>query len=262
MKKPIVVIDSGVGGTHILAQCARLMPYQDFVYLADTFNAPFGAKPHFEIVKIAENLVQFSIEKFNPKIIVFACNTLTVNAIKKMRKKFPQIIFVGVEPALKQAQIYGGNTIVFATPSTQKFFGKLKVKVRLQLRQEYRRQGLKYVPAGKIFRVSSKNLARQIDENLNNLDALIPTLKNLFSKPKYLACQNLVLGCTHYLAVRAQIQKILPNIKMFDGALAVAKQVQKFAPEKSAGTQKITFITTDGNNNLKQKFEKYFEKIK
>ncbi|MBO5309943.1 MAG: aspartate/glutamate racemase family protein [Clostridia bacterium] len=262
MKNPIAIIDSGSGGTHILAHCARLMPHQDFVYLADTFNAPFGAKPHFEIVKIAENLVQFSIEKFNPKIIVFACNTLTVNAVKKMRKKFPQITFVGVEPALKQAQIYGGSTIVFATNSTQKFFGKLKVKVRVQLRQEYRKQGLRYVSPGKIFRVSSATLAKQIDENLDNLDALMPTLKNIFSKPKYLACQNLVLGCTHYLALKAQIQKILPNIKMFDGALAVAKQVQKFAPAKSAGTQKITFITTDGNNNFKQKFEKYFEKIK
>ena len=262
MHNSIIVIDSGAGGTHILAQCARLMPHQDFVYIADTQNAPFGAKTHLEIVKIAENLVQFSIEKYNPKIIVFACNTLTVNAIKRMRKKFSQITFVGVEPALKQAQIYGGNTIIFATNSTQKYFGKLKVKVRLQLRQEYYKQGLKYVPPGKIFKVSSKTLARQIDENLENLDVLMPTLKNIFSKPKYLACQNLVLGCTHYLAVKPQIQKILPNIKMFDGALAVAKQVQKFAPEKSSGTQKITLITTDGNNILKQKFEKYFEKIK
>lgn len=262
MQNPIVVIDSGCGGLHILAKCARLLPHQNFVYIADTFNAPFGKKSHSKLLKIAKNLVELAIEKYNPHIIVFACNTLTVNAIKKMRKIFPKINFVGVEPALKQAQIYGGNTIIFATPSTQRYFAKLKMKVRFQLRSEYRNQNLKYVPSGKIFRVSSPNLATQIDNNLQNLDALIPTIKTIFAKPKFAGCQNLVLGCTHYLAIKAQIEKVLPQIKMFDVAMPVAKQVQKFAPNKTQGKQKIIFITTDGNNKTKQKFQKYFKKIK
>ena len=48
MKNPIIVIDSGVGGTHILAQCALLMPHQDFVYfsLLDLIAIPTAtAKP-------------------------------------------------------------------------------------------------------------------------------------------------------------------------------------------------------------------------
>ena len=88
MKNVIAVVDSGLGGKNILWACERLMPNENFVYFADTKNAPYGNKPKRELLKIAENLVQTVVDLFDPKIIVLGCNTLTANCIKHLRQKF------------------------------------------------------------------------------------------------------------------------------------------------------------------------------
>lgn len=258
----IVVIDSGIGGLHILSACQTLMPNHSFVYVADNKNSPYGNKSTSQLKKIAHNLTIDCIKKYSPKTIVLACNTLTVNTIKFLRKKFPTIQFVGTEPALKQARIYGGNTIILATESTQKHFHTLNKRISHQLKQEHKKLNLKYSISDKIYKLSIPNLATLIENNVEDLNALTSTLQNALKKPKFENCQNLVLGCTHYVAIKKQLKESLPNIKIFDNTLAVAKQVFKLSPPETKTKQTIKFVLTNPSKTYEEKLKKYYLKIK
>ena len=67
---------------------------------------------------ICSNICDYLIEH-NCKIIVIACNTATTRCMKKLREKYPNMIFVGTVPAIKVASDNNyKNTLVMATPGT------------------------------------------------------------------------------------------------------------------------------------------------
>ena len=265
-EKTIAIIDSGLGGLHILKECYKVLRGYNFVYVADTFNAPYGSKSKHELKKIANNLVENIEKKYKPEAIVFACNTLTVNAIKGVRKNF-DIKFVGTEPALKQAKIFGGDTIIFATKSTLKYYSKLNKKVNNAIKSEYKKQNLKYTNTDKVYKVFIPNLPIEIDQNFEDLDCLTEKLKAVFDKEIYQNCTNFVLGCTHYIAIKPQLKNIFSSdIQFFDGSKAVAKRVQNIVPKlnkrkKVEIAKRIKFLATDGDLLKKKNLIKYFNKI-
>ena len=262
MKKSIVILDSGIGGLHILAACKKLIPHGKFVYYADNLNAPYGNKTQKQLQKIACKLVKKIIANHNPQIIVLACNTLTVNAIKFLRKRFPHQTFVGTEPALKQARIYGGNTIILATPSTQKQFYFLNKKITHELKKEHKNLDLPFFNDGKIFRVVVPNLASRIEQNLNNLNRLQPQLNSILCRTKFQTASNLVIGCTHYLAIKTQLQTALPEVKIFDNSLAIAKRVlQLLSSETTSPSAVPKFFCTANQKTYLIRIKKYFNKI-
>ena len=44
MKNPIGLFDSGIGGISILEKLKQLLPNENFIYLADNRNCPYGSK--------------------------------------------------------------------------------------------------------------------------------------------------------------------------------------------------------------------------
>lgn len=100
---PIGVFDSGIGGTSIWKEIHELLPNEKTIYLADSKNAPYGQRTKEEIVALSKKNVEFLLEK-NCKLIVVACNTATTNAIRELRNDY-DIPFIGIEPAIKPAQI-------------------------------------------------------------------------------------------------------------------------------------------------------------
>ena len=98
-----VFIDSGVGGIPYMTALLQKAPDASCVYVADNANFPYGEKTHEEVVNCVVSVVQKICDKFNPRVIVLACNTISVNALEVLRQKFPQIKFVGTVPAIKLA---------------------------------------------------------------------------------------------------------------------------------------------------------------
>ena len=118
MKQKIGILDSGIGGTSTLEEIKKLLPNEDYIYYADSKNNPYGEKTPEEIYKIVKNIVEFLIAK-NTKLIVLACNTATTRCLKKLKKEYPNMLFVGTVPAIKVACDNNfKHTLVLATPST------------------------------------------------------------------------------------------------------------------------------------------------
>ena len=127
-RKPIGVFDSGVGGISVLRELMRLMPGEDFLYLGDSVHAHYGTKALEEVRRLTIKNVELLLER-GAKSIVIACNTATSAAVALLRKKYPDLPLVGIEPAIKPAVLENprARVVVMATPMTlrQEKFQKL-----------------------------------------------------------------------------------------------------------------------------------------
>ena len=101
--KPVLFIDSGIGGIPYCADFMKKNRQEEVCYFADRVNFPYGPRGKEEIVSILTELTERLIKKLEPKIIVLACNTATVSAISLLRERFPATPFVGTVPAVKPA---------------------------------------------------------------------------------------------------------------------------------------------------------------
>lgn len=204
--KNVLLIDSGSGGVNILKECLKVCPHANFLMFCDNKNLPYGSKSKEFLLEITLENLKKIYEFFKFDIVVFACNTLTSVCIDDCRKSFPQVEFVGTVPAIKVAlgQFDEKDIVVLATGVTIK----------------HNKTILKYQ---NVKCVELEHLAFLIDQNLDDLPVLSGYLKENLSQIK---AKAVVLGCTHYVAVKDLIEEVLPDVKIFDSANGVARRLK------------------------------------
>jgi glutamate racemase len=220
-QSPIGIFDSGVGGISVLRAIRQQMPEESVIYFGDQGHIPYGPRSMEQIRDFSEAITRFLLEQ-DAKIIVVACNTASAAALMHLREKFPDLQFVGMEPAVKPAaeHTHTGKVGVLATPAT--FQGALYTSVVER-----------FANGVELFQNTCNGLVQQIEQgNLKSEetrqileDALLPMLeKNI---------DTVVLGCTHYPFVIPLIQDIVgQNVRVIDPAPAVAKQTARLLDAK------------------------------
>ena len=257
MKNPIGIFDSGIGGISILEKLKQLLPNENFIYLADNQNCPYGSKSKKEIISLSKKNCEKLIE-LNCKIIIIACNTSTTNSIKKLREIIA-IPIIGIEPGLKPA-IHYTKTKNIGILATKKTLGS-------ELFFETLNQN----------RIDDIHIHEQIDYELVNLiEEGSHSKQNLYKiLEKYLVpminkkIDCLLLGCTHYNHIKDIIEEIIPvDIKIVDTIAPVNKRVLNILKSNNIlnkSTNKRTIkIFYNGkklsNNYLDQEYDlKYLE---
>lgn len=212
--QPIGIFDSGIGGTSIFKEIKALLPYEHTLYLADSFNAPYGNKSKDEIIALSIKNTKLLISK-DCKLIVVACNTATTNAIKELRDLF-DIPFVGIEPAIKPAAL-----------STQtKAIGILATKGTLSSELFHKSADL-YSRNIKVIEQVGDGIVSLIEEG-RTLSEDMRSLLQIYLRPMLEAnIDYLVLGCTHYPYLMPLLLEILPeHVKIIDSGQAVARQTK------------------------------------
>lgn len=209
----IGMFDSGIGGLTVLKELRKLLPNENYIYYADSKNNPYGEKSDSELMNIVTNIVDFLISR-KVKIIVIACNTATTRCINRLRKMYPNMIFVGTEPAIKVAcdKNYK-NTLVMATPGTIKS-ERTHELVKLNKKRDQ-----------KITLLPCKGLADAIESG--NKDNINKVLHKLLDKYVDEDIDSIVLGCTHYPHAKKNIKELFPKVKLIDGNKGVSKQVKR-----------------------------------
>src|SRR6266480_7134956 len=99
---PIGILDSGVGGLTVLQALVHELPHESAIYNGDSHNTPYGAKSEEEIYRLSKRLIEFLLKK-EVKLIVIACNTITVTCLDKLRSEYPNVPIVGTVPVIKTA---------------------------------------------------------------------------------------------------------------------------------------------------------------
>ena len=200
-----------LGGLSVLKEMMKVLPNEDFLFYEDSLNNPYGVKDEEELLEITSKIVDYLLDH-DCKIIVIACNTATTCCMKALREKYPNTIFVGTVPAIKVAYDNNyKNTIILSTPYTT------KSKRVEELLNDYTREDQI------IINISGENLANLIE--LDKHDEIMELLHRLLDDYKDKA-DSLVLGCTHYSLIKAEINEVLPNTVLLDGCLGVANEVK------------------------------------
>jgi glutamate racemase len=130
------MFDSGFGGVSVLAETVRLLPAEQFLFLGDNRNAPYGDRAVEEVLDFTRQGVDRLI-RLGCKAIVIACNTATSAAAGTLRRELPLPI-IGMEPALKPAALLprNGAVLVMATAMT------LRLKKFRSLMERYGRDAV------------------------------------------------------------------------------------------------------------------------
>ena len=81
---PIIVFDSGIGSISVIRELKKELPNENLIYFADKANFPYGKKSQNDLFKIVHNTIKY-LERFNPKLIIIASNTPTIQVIDKIR---------------------------------------------------------------------------------------------------------------------------------------------------------------------------------
>ncbi len=228
MNKKIGVLDSGIGGTTVLDKMVELLPNEEYIYYADTKNNPYGEKSEEELYKIVRNIVTFLIDKKNCKMIVLACNTATTKCMKKLRKEFPEMLFVGTVPAVKVAcDNHYKHTLVLATPAT------IDSERMTELVQDNKKENQE------INLYPCPGLADAIEKQEE--DKITQILEKIKRKTKAKKIDSIVLGCTHYPLIKDKIKKYFPKAALLDGSSGVAKEVKRQLENHNLLNQTNTF---------------------
>lgn len=243
---PIGIFDSGVGGLSVLREIRAQMPNENLIYFGDQGHVPYGPRSMEQIQRFSEGITKFLLNQ-NSKIIVVACNTASAAALKYLRATFPDVQFVGMEPAVKPAaeKTQTGRVGVLATPAT--FQGALYASVVER-----------FANGVELFQNTCPGLVDQIEKGELNSpttraileDALLPMLKKNID--------TVVLGCTHYPFVIPLIEQIVgEDVRVIDPAPAVAKQVKRLLEaggrlNQNLGEGNIRFITSGEVDSVKR----------
>jgi glutamate racemase len=246
----IGIFDSGVGGLSVLREIRKQLPDARLIFLADQAHVPYGPRSLEQVREFAEGITRYLLSE-NAKLIVVACNAASAAALHHLRQMFPEVPFVGMEPAVKPAveHTHSGKVGVLATPAT--FQGALYASVL-----ERFAQGVI------ILQDTCPGLVAQIEAGELDTPATRQILERALRPMLAQGIDTVVLGCTHYPFVIPVIKEIVgKTVRVIDPAPAVARQVARVleAHDKTSCEQQprhIRYLTTGDSIRLQALLDK------
>lgn len=207
----VVVCDSGVGGLPVLKRLANFFPDEDFVYLSDWKNMPYGDKTREQMKIIACGVVERAL-CFAPKLIVVACNTLSAE-LAISRKSYPTAIIT------TKPQVGNGAGYVFCTPRAAEY------------------SSISELGGENIEVVAMDCLAKEIEKSV--LRGEKPTIDERSFGSLNRNVDFVSLGCTHYAYAANYFKSCFKRAEIIDGADRVVSLSKGFisrnAAEKKSG---------------------------
>ena len=234
--RPIGFLDSGIGGSTVLVKALKVLPNEDYVFFSDSAHNPYGDKSDEDIIDRCNHIVEYLIGEKNCKAIVVACNTASAKAVAELRE-----------------MVYDKNpdgfTLVMATKGT------LESEKFHRLYYKYNNHKTELHACVGLADVIEKGDREEIKKHLSD------TLSQYRGK-----VDNVVLGCTHYPLVKKEIAEVLGNVRFFDGAEGVSKQLKRVLCENGILSDKkeranIEFIDSSADEKTREIKKQRFYKI-
>ncbi|MGH2368706.1 MAG: glutamate racemase [Chloroflexota bacterium] len=230
VRSSLGVFDSGVGGLSVLRHLRDLLPAEDILYVADSAWCPYGPKPAPVVRRRAGQIVA-TLRARGVKLVVVACNSASTIALADLRRRFPDLPLVGMEPAVKPAaaQTRGGALGVLATAATAAGESLARLIDRFG-------RGVAVhvaVPEG---------LVELVERGQGDSPAAEALLWPILSRWQDLGVDVVVLGCTHYPFARAAIERLAgPHVAVVDPGPAVARQAARVLRDAGSAGSALAF---------------------
>jgi glutamate racemase len=242
----IAFFDSGIGGLTVLHEALKILPSEQYIYFADSDNAPYGIKTSQEIRELVFDAVEFLIKQ-DIKALVLACNTATSVAVKELRATYTLPI-IGMEPAVKPALKTAEHrkTLICAT---QKTLEEDKLKELIQnLNAE-----------SKVEQLSLQNLVVFAEKFEFQLPEVKKYLSDCFASVNWTAFDSVVLGCTHFSYFTDIIRSLLPaHVRILSGNEGTVRQLQRIVAMNTDTERTCIEYYISGKKADARHFDRYF----
>jgi glutamate racemase len=245
----IGVFDSGVGGLSILDEALQQLPHHNYIYFADSANAPYGDKPPQWIAERSLQICRYLMEQ-DCSAIVVACNTATAEAIATIRSTL-DIPIIGVEPGIKPAAMQSQNGIV-GVLATEATLNSDKFNALLATLPEHC-QFIKQAGAG---------LVPLIEAGLIETPEMQALLRSHLKPIQDQGADTLVLGCTHYPFLKKMIRAVVgDSMTLIDTSDAVVRQLLRQIHQQglivsSKHSPKLSLLSTANADTLEAMAER------
>jgi glutamate racemase len=209
---PIGVFDSGAGGLTILSMLRQELPHENYIYIGDTAHVPYGQRSDAEITELSIAAVRFLIEQ-GAKLIVVACNTASQAALNTLRATF-NVPIIGVVPAVKPA-----------ARATRK--GRIGVAATNQAAKATYLQHLidSFAEGIQVYAVGCPELVTLVEDGIFDGPEAEQTVRHALQPLLDADVDVIVLGCTHFPAMRPLIERVAGNhIQVIDSGAAIARR--------------------------------------
>ena len=219
--RPILVIDSGLGGLTVVKELRRALPAERIVYFGDTARLPYGSKTPETVTGFVRQIVRHC-RPFDPKHVVLACNTASALALNGLRREMPDLPVTGViDPGARAAVRAAGSrpkpTIgVIATEATVR---SKAYDHAVHRRRQHARLLIRATPL----------LAPMVEEGRPAGDPLVTLALEQYLAPMLeKRLHVLLLGCTHYPMIAAAVRAVAgPRVAVIDSAACCADDVSR-----------------------------------
>ena len=214
---PLLFFDSGVGGLSVLAPTRALLPHAPIVYVADSAAFPYGTRSEAEIAARVPALLGRLVERFRPRLAVIACNTASTIALDVVRAAL-DLPVVGTVPAIKPA----------AELSTTRVIGVLGTNATVRQRYVDDLAG-RFAADCTVLRHGSAELVALAEAKLAGetvgADAVSAAVRALLDQAGAERMDTVVLACTHFPLLAAEIGVALPHVTLVDGGAGIARRI-------------------------------------
>lgn len=232
----IGVFDSGVGGLSVLQHIRKTFPHERLIYVADSGHVPYGDKTPAYIEQRSHTLTRFLVGQ-GADAIVIACNTATAAAVASLRDTF-SIPIIGMEPAVKPA-VAASKSDVVGVLATVGTLESARFAALLE----------RYGDEVEIITQGCPGLVEQVEKGELDSAHTRALLERYTSPLLARGADTLILGCTHYPFLAAQIRDVTgANIMLIDTGEAVARQLQRRMhselPQRASGDGTTRFFTS------------------
>ncbi|MCC6816095.1 MAG: glutamate racemase [Saprospiraceae bacterium] len=214
----IGIFDSGIGGLTVAQAIHKQLPNEKLIYIGDTAHMPYGDKSSELIRNYSTDISQYLIDHHKCKALVIACNTASAAAYEKLRDSFkgklpvinvidPMVEYIISRDNIKHIGIIATKATVESGVYQEKLIRRKKELVFSIL--------------------ATPLLAPMIEEGFYNNNISSAVLNEYLSMPELKDIDSLVLACTHYPLIKAQINNFYnSSIPIFDSAEVVARKLK------------------------------------
>ena len=225
---PIALIDSGIGGLSLLKELVKKYPNENYIYLADNLNMPYGNKSKRWLVLRLNDLINDLYDKFNVKLVILACNTASTTYLQQLNISSP-VKVIGLDLNSCVTSDYN----ILCTRLTSKNCSNLNT-----------------LPCSK--------LASFIEDNIFDKQAINRYIKRVVNKLT-INEQNLILGCTHYELVASEFKMLLPNKNIILPCKEFVDNLKLDIPNKTSQIGDILMLSTLSTKSYIDKLWKIYK---
>ena len=214
---PLLFFDSGVGGLSVLGPTRLALPTAPIIYVADSAGYPYGVRTDADLAERVPALLTRLVERFQPRLVVIACNTASTIALDQARAAL-DIPVVGTVPAIKPAAAVS-KTRVIAVLGTE-----------ATVRQPYVDDlAARFAADCIVIRHGSPALVGLAEAKLAG-DAIDPAavtaaIAPLLAQPHGTSIDTIVLACTHFPLIADELALALPGVTFVDGSPGIARRI-------------------------------------